>query len=97
MAMLHVRLRKYQKQISAIETHLNKERVSKSEKIISLVVKQERPPKKAKEPVKPKKKRNYNPYSDYGISAIGREKRKGKSMPPRELYGELLKSVKEGE
>lgn len=90
MAMRHVRQREHRKRSLRIDTHLSRAKISKVEKVILIVSKLEVITSEIVSIQKPTKKRRMkgsgvNPFSDYGISAHGREKRKGKSKPVNEL------------
>lgn len=88
MAMRHVRQREHRKRRMELEAHLNKERSSKTDRVLLILSKTESlvfEQKRGKKTSSVQRKKSSNHYSEFGISAHGREKRKGKSMPPREV------------
>ncbi|WP_238340110.1 hypothetical protein [Citrobacter sp. NCU1] len=90
MAMRHVRQREYRKRCLELDAHLNRTKVSKVEKVILIVSKLEAISSEIgsaqKQIMKRSVKRSRDTlFSDYGISVHGREKRRGKSRPVREL------------
>jgi len=87
MGMRHVRIKKHRTLNATLETYLNKNRVSRVDRIVTIVCSQPREIQETKSVSKKKPRKKASPctdiYNEYGVSAIGREKRKGKSMPPR--------------
>lgn len=71
-----------------LEAHLKKDRMSKTDRILLILSKSEPSlveDKRVKKSSSCKKMKSSNNYAEFGISAHGREKRRGKSMPPREV------------
>ncbi|MHB9331410.1 hypothetical protein ACP3S7_28330 [Phytobacter ursingii] len=86
MAMRHVRQREHRKRCLRLDAHLKRTKVSRVEKVILIVTKLEAISSDIGSASQQSIKRNINrsidnPFSEYGISAHGREKRKGKSRP----------------
>lgn len=88
MAIRHVRQREYRKKRMELEACLTKDRLSKTDRILLIISKFEPSVVEEKRGSKAstgKKKKGNNYYAEFGISAHGREKRKGKSMAPKDI------------
>lgn len=88
MAMRHVRQREHRKRCNELEARLQKKRLSRTDEVLLIISRYETSSDcgKGEKETSPKpRKKTDNFYAEYGISARGREKIKGKSKPVREL------------
>ncbi|EGH9360844.1 hypothetical protein IFG57_004006 [Salmonella enterica] len=94
MSMRHVRQRALKKKCLDIEAFLKKDRLPKIDRVILQATRSISPGESSKinlgETVQKKKNKSRALYKELGISATGKEKRKGRSRPPVEVMSDNL-------